>query len=773
MNTGGTRPSHRMNTASMKRPRVAAFFSPAVGLMNRLTYPRKFLLISVLFGLPLALVIGLLLAEINESLDIARRQIVGLDYLTAIQPLFRAVQSQSGASASLPVGAALEDKHRKELAEIAEGLATLEKADRALGDRLNTADRIAAVKRHTDILRLELERPGAVVGDELRDTLLVALRSLMARVGDTSRLILDDELTTYYLVDTVLFNLPAAQVLTAQIRSQGEVVAHLQSLSNEDRARLSVLEGRLQATADTVAVEMQRALELDANGRLRRALAEPMQKSSAATLAFLAAMNRNLMNTAEITITPAAWRQAGATALQSSFALWDRSATELNRLLDQRIARLWQRKILVEAVVVVAVALVAYLFIGFYLAVMRTVSALDAAAQRMVSGDIPETLSLANRDELGQVVGSFNRVANALVAASAQRQAVLDNAVDGILTCDEAGIIQSFNAAAERMFGYRGDEIVGRPIADIIPDGGTSWTWAGPGEGGRRELVGHRRDGARFPLDLGVGEMRQGANRLLIVVVRDITERKRVEEELLAAKEAAESANRAKSTFLANMSHELRTPLNAIIGYSEMLAEEARDSGLDTLVPDLEKIQTAGNHLLGLINTVLDLSKIEAGKMDLYLETFDVAGMLRDVAATVQPLVQQKGNRLVLDHAENLGAMHADVTKVRQVLFNLLSNASKFTEQGAITLTATPEVVEGTAWVVFRVADTGIGMTPEQLANLFQAFTQADASTTRKYGGTGLGLAITRRFCQMMGGDVAVESAVGQGTTFKIGRAHV
>ena len=188
-----------------------------------------------------------------------------------------------------------------------------------------------------------------------------------------------------------------------------------------------------------------------------------------------------------------------------------------------------------------AVALVAYLFIGFYLAVMRTVSALDAAAQRMVSGDIPETLSLANRDELGQVVGSFNRVANALVAASAQRQAVLDNAVDGILTCDEAGIIQSFNAAAERMFGYGAGDIVGRPIGDIIPDGGTSWAWMRLGERGRRELAGRRRDGSGFPLDLGVGEMHQGASRLLIMVVRDITERKRAEEELLAAKEAAES----------------------------------------------------------------------------------------------------------------------------------------------------------------------------------------------------------------------------------------
>ena len=187
-----------------------------------------------------------------------------------------------------------------------EGLATLEKADRELGARLNTRDRLVTVKRHADILRLELERPGAVVSDELREPLLSALRSLMARVGDTSRLILDEELTTYYLVDTVLFNLPAAQLLTTQIRSQGEVVTHLQSLSNEDRARLSVLEGRLQATADTIAVEMKRALELDERGDLKRALEAPMEAASAATLAFLATMNREFMNTAEIKMTPAA-----------------------------------------------------------------------------------------------------------------------------------------------------------------------------------------------------------------------------------------------------------------------------------------------------------------------------------------------------------------------------------------------------------------------------------------------------------------------------------
>ncbi|MGH7343062.1 MAG: ATP-binding response regulator, partial [Candidatus Rokuibacteriota bacterium] len=197
-----------------------------------------------------------------------------------------------------------------------------------------------------------------------------------------------------------------------------------------------------------------------------------------------------------------------------------------------------------------------------------------------------------------------------------------------------------------------------------------------------------------------------------------------------------------------------------------MLAEEARDSGNDEYVPDLEKIQRAGSHLLGLINSVLDLSKIEAGKMDLYLETFDLPTMLRDVTATIQPLIQQKGNQLVVEAADDLGTMHADVTKVRQTLFNLLSNASKFTENGAITVRAAREPADGVPWITFAVSDTGIGMTPEQVGRLFQAFTQADLSTTRKYGGTGLGLVITRHFCQMMGGDITVESTEGVGTTF-------
>jgi signal transduction histidine kinase/CheY-like chemotaxis protein len=255
---------------------------------------------------------------------------------------------------------------------------------------------------------------------------------------------------------------------------------------------------------------------------------------------------------------------------------------------------------------------------------------------------------------------------------------------------------------------------------------------------------------------------------LLVLAMEDVTERRAAEEEAARAREASDTANRTKSLFLANMSHELRTPLNAILGYSEMLQEEAEERGLDAFTVDLQRIHTAGQHLLALINDILDLSKIEAGKMDLFLERFDVAELVGDVASTIRPLVVKSANTLRVELSPGLGEMRADLGKVRQSLLNLLSNAVKFTHGGTVTLNAGREAMDGGEWIVFRVSDTGIGLSAEQIVKLFQDFTQADPSTTRRFGGTGLGLALTRRFCQMMGGDVTLNSAAGEGSVFTI-----
>ncbi len=408
---------------------------------------------------------------------------------------------------------------------------------------------------------------------------------------------------------------------------------------------------------------------------------------------------------------------------------------------------------------------------------------IEIAALRRDGTEFPVELAIVPlQSEGGVTFSAFVRDLTEAKQAEEERerlsrynQLLLDSTGEGMYGLDMEGNCTFLNRMGAQMLGLTADEALGKNMhrlthyrradgTEYHADDCPIYRALRGGQSCRVEDdVFWKADGAFFPVEYTSSPIEsEGRLQGAVVTFADITERKHAEKELRDAKDAAEASSRTKSQFLANMSHELRTPMNAILGYSEMLQEEAEDEGLDNFTPDLQKIQSAGRHLLALINDILDLSKIEAGKMELYLEDFSVPEMLSDVAATVGTLVEKKSNVLVQEIAPDVGMMRADLTKVRQSLFNLLSNAAKFTENGTVSLS----VRRDGDWYVFDIRDTGIGMTAEQMAGLFEAFSQADASTTRKYGGTGLGLAITRRFCRMMGGETTVQSEPGTGSVF-------
>jgi PAS domain S-box-containing protein len=359
----------------------------------------------------------------------------------------------------------------------------------------------------------------------------------------------------------------------------------------------------------------------------------------------------------------------------------------------------------------------------------------------------------------------------------ARLRSFIDHSADAFIAHDMQGRFIDLNEALARSLGYTREQLLGMYVYDVemtVKPGQVAGIWSRMTPGVPVTIEGrHRRaDGVEVPVEVRIGLYGEGEGRMAMAICRDITERKRVERalrelnaELGAARDQALAASAAKSGFLANMSHELRTPLNAIIGYTELLAEEATAPEVRA---DLGKIQGAALHLLGVINDILDLSKIEANKLELSVDEFSVEGLIEGVMDVARPLAEARRNALAVELGEGLGVARSDPSRLRQALVNLLSNACKFTEDGAITLRASAVLVEGARWLSFAVEDTGIGIPEERLAAIWEAFTQADSSTSRRYGGTGLGLTLTRRFCRLLQGDVSVVSAAGAGSTFTI-----
>lgn len=350
---------------------------------------------------------------------------------------------------------------------------------------------------------------------------------------------------------------------------------------------------------------------------------------------------------------------------------------------------------------------------------------------------------------------------------------IFENINDSVILTDLAGKIIDINPATVRLFGYEREELIGKTPAEMwhVPRAGMSVNEQiiqGIRENGRwqGEIDVVRKDNVHRVMEVTALPLvdSDGHRIATIGVSQDITDRKAAEHAMKQAKEAAEEANKAKTNFLASMSHELRTPLNAVIGYTELIIEEARNNKLDTVEVDAIKISSASRHLLGIINDILDIARIEAGRVHLSLISFSIPYLVDDVRAAVEPLIARNGNTFTVEIADDVKTLCGDELKVRQMLVNLLGNAAKFTRNGTVSL----KIHDANRGVNFVVSDTGIGIKEDELERLFEAFTQSEENSTRTYGGTGLGLAITRRLCDIMGGSISVQSEVGKGSTFTL-----
>lgn len=401
----------------------------------------------------------------------------------------------------------------------------------------------------------------------------------------------------------------------------------------------------------------------------------------------------------------------------------------------------------------------------------RPIAMLSDLARQVGRGIYELPQDIRGSGEIRTLVDSFISMARDLRETTVSKSYldnILDGMLDGLIVAGPDQTIVTVNPACCRILDQEEEELIGQPVTaflDAPPADPSPAAATRPREGTARV-----RGGGALPVLVSTAELPDSPalEPSTVWVFRDITRLVATQNALIGAMLEAERANHAKSQFLANMSHELRTPLNAIIGYSEILLEEAEDSGASETSDDLRRIHTAGQHLLRLINDVLDLSKIEAGRMDLTVTDFNVGTLVSEVAHTVGPMVDRNGNTLTIDCPADVPAMRSDEIKLRQILFNILSNAAKFTRNGRILLSVRSTTDADEAWLDITVDDTGIGMSKEQIDRIFQEFLQADNSTTREYGGTGLGLAISRRMAHMLGGEISVTSEEGAGSSFRV-----
>lgn len=722
---------------------------------------KRISLVSLLliFIVPFAVVVYQLISEIDGGINFAQKERLGVQYNSSLRKLLESLieyryllNSSLVRNTSNTSKTDLPTQLSQQQSKIESEIKAINAVDLQLGNTLKTTTKWGDIKQKWQEIKDKASGLSIQENLELQSATIDDLISLMLHVGDTSNLITDPVLDSYYLMDAVVTKLPATIANSAKARDLNTKIVEDKKITEEEKAQIILLSSEIRTPNEQIWRGLKVAF--NTNSKLRSKLDNDLFQAFTTTNNLLKITSQQLETNQNLNPEQSEYKTIATTAINAQFKLYDGVAPALDNLLQERLQGFENKKslILVFSLLTLIVIVVVLLVLA-------------------------RSLTKHQQSE------------KALWQAEAKYRTIFENAVDGIFQTTPDGYYINANPSLAKIYGYESPEQLIANLTNIQEQ-----LYVDPNRRREFKLLIEKSDtvsdfesqiysknGSVLWIAETARAVRDDQGKLLYYegTVQDISARKLAEAELQEAKVAAETANRAKSQFLANMSHELRTPLNAIIGYSEMLQEEAEDLEQEDFIPDLQKIYGAGKHLLGLINDILDLSKIEAGRMELYVETFDISTMIEDVVTTIQPLVEKNGNTLKIESDKNIGTLQADLTKVRQSLFNLLSNATKFTQQGTITLTVKREAKQADLsptqpatnpqdWIIFRVTDTGIGMTSEQISKVFEAFIQADASTTRQYGGTGLGLAITKKLCQIMGGDVTVSSVVGEGSTFTI-----
>jgi PAS domain S-box-containing protein len=752
-------------------------FNPAIGLLNRLIFPQKFALISFLFALPLALVLALFVIQINSNISLAEGEESGVAYLRTLRGIYETTLQDKFLEQLFQTGSITTEPILANRAEMEKRFADLELVEERYGSDLGTRQKFQGPRTSWQNLRTLSPTANSTTRSDTIDQLIKNIRALMVTVGNNSNLILDSKLDSYYIANAILTDLPEGQDLLVQTLVL-DIPAMARDGSSIGLERSSTLGGLIQSNIYSTQNAFQVAFENASSKSLQATLDAPL-RDALDTLIFSEAIGRVWRSQGR---DPNAYeyRQIGATALHSSFQLWDLGTSELDSLLQARIRELNRQKTLALGVTAGVLVLVVYLWIAFYLAVMRTVSSLDAASKQMVEGKFEEGIHLDNRDELGRIVKAFNNIAAALVSSSAYRQAIVDNAADAIITADNAGVLLSFNPAAEKIFGYSSQEVIGKKLAVLFPrdndDISVYFLERVSRKLERREMTGKRKDGTTFAMDLAVTRTRLGDQEILIGLVRDITELKRAEQALREAKEVAEAASHMKGTFLANVSHELRTPLTSVLGFAKIIKKRLDEviapmvskedtkavRAMQQVNSNIDIIIAEGERLTALINNVLDLAKIEAGKLEWRMEPISIKEIIERAASATSALFEPKPYKLKMEVESDLPDVLADRDRLIQVVINLISNAVKFTDRGGVTCRAYRD--DGSIQV--SVIDSGAGIKEEDYLKVFEQFVQVGDTLTNKPMGTGLGLPICKQIIEHHGGKIWVESQPGKGSTF-------